>query len=155
MPGEATTQEKIKLSDIMWVGYIYFLKSCTVQNRPPCNKIATTILKTTMLSKCKAVSRETLQLQKLVKLWKNSVFMKETQSEWHMNQIRHYSILMQVMVIPFLLYNWSNRHWQHLQSSGTFSVFLCICRNKNCQALLMKVEASEKTSNKFQKLNRF
>lgn len=56
MPGEATTQEKIKLSDIMWVGYIYFLKSCTVQNRPPGNKIATTILKTTILSKCKAVS---------------------------------------------------------------------------------------------------
>ena len=32
----------------MWGGYIYFLQSFTVQNRPPGNKIATTIFKTTI-----------------------------------------------------------------------------------------------------------
>lgn len=37
-------------SVIIWAGYIYFFfsESFTVQNRPPSNKIATTILKTTM-----------------------------------------------------------------------------------------------------------
>lgn len=65
MAGETTNQEKkMKLSDIMWVRYIYFLKSCTVQNRPPGNKIATTILKTTVLSKaekhCSTEASETM-----------------------------------------------------------------------------------------------
>lgn len=59
--------KNIKLSDVIWGEYIYFLKSFTVQNRPPGNKIATTILKTTTQSIYKATSWET-RCNKLVKL---------------------------------------------------------------------------------------
>lgn len=47
----------------MWgyVGYIYFLKSFTVQNRPPGNKIATNMFRTTAQSRCNAASWETVR----------------------------------------------------------------------------------------------
>lgn len=57
--GETSTQEKTGLRRHAWVGYIYFLKSFAVQNRPPSNKIVTEILKTTMQSTGKAASFET------------------------------------------------------------------------------------------------
>lgn len=58
--GETSTQEKKELGRHAWVGYIYFLKSFAVQNRPPGNKIVTNILKKTMRSTGKAASFKTL-----------------------------------------------------------------------------------------------
>lgn len=69
--GEATSPEKKVLR--RHVGWVYLF---AVQNRPPGNKIATTILKTTMLSICKATSRETLGNKEACEIMIKLIFMK-------------------------------------------------------------------------------